>query len=125
MEPLSINRRVLIWLYMFPSDGSITSRLKKSISICLSVAVCITLAACVLSSITYAFRFISIDLKETIYATFPIIACSAVIYVHIVAIFSRQKIFELFKKLSQIYKKSEKNPNSLRLHMNKKRFSNL
>lgn len=106
MHPMPINRRVLVWLYMFPSIQDV-SRSKTMASICFTSAVCITLAGCVMSSIAFIFRFIRIDLKDTLYATFPTIACSGLLYVHIVAIHSRQNIFNVFKKLSQIYQTSE------------------
>lgn len=106
MDPMSINRRVLIWLYMFPPAEK-TSRWKTMASICLSSAVCITLAGCVMSSIAFISQFIAIDLKDTLYATFPTIACSGLLYVHIVAILSRQNVADLFKKLSEIYQTSE------------------
>lgn len=111
VDPLPINRRVLIWLYMLAPIKN-TNRWKKSISICSSLAVCTTLVGCVTSSIAFVHQFISIDLKESLYAMFPIIACSGVIYVHIVAILSRKHILELFEQLSQIYRKSKYNVHS-------------
>lgn len=106
MNPMPINRRVLIWLYMYPPMENV-SRSKTMASICFTSAVCLTLAGCVMSSIAFIFRFIMIDIKDTLYATFPTIACSGLVYVHIVAVHSRQNIFDLFKKLSKIYQTSE------------------
>lgn len=106
MGPMSVNRHVLLWLYMLPPLEN-ASRWTKMASICLSSSVCITLAGCVISSITFISRFVTIDLKDTLYAMFPTIACSGLVYVHIVAILSRQNISDLFQKLSQIYQTSE------------------
>ena len=106
MDPMPINRHVLTWLYMFPPEAH-TSRWKRLASQCLTSVVCMTLAGCIMSSVTFIVRFISIDLKDALYAMFPTIACSGLLYVHIVAIHSRQNISNLFEKLSQIYRKSE------------------
>lgn len=106
MNPMPINRLVLIWLYMYPPKENV-SRSKTFASICFTSVVCITLGGCVLSSIAFILRFIMTDLKNTLYATFPTIACSGLVYVHIVAIHSRQNIFDMFKKLSKIYQTSE------------------
>lgn len=108
MDPLPLNRRVLVWLYMFPPvDGA--SRWNKLASMCFSSAVCITLVGCVASSVVFVFRFIAIDLEDSLYAMFPLIACSGLLYTHIVAILSRHDITKLFEKLSQIYQTSEQN----------------
>lgn len=114
MNPMPINRSVLIWLYMYPPMENFSPS-KTMASKCLTSAVCLTLAGCVMSSIAFILRFIMTDLKDTLYATFPTIACSGLVYVHVVAIHSRQNICNLFKKLSKIYQTSEWSMENLRI----------
>lgn len=102
MKPLSTSQRTLTWLCMFPPSGD-ASNCKRISYFILSVSVFATLAICLMSSVCYISKFISVDLKASLYAMSPAIACTGLLYVYIVAIFSQRSISALFKKLSAIY----------------------
>lgn len=100
VKPLGMNQRVLTWLCIHHSSANVGRKLINIIFsiICLSFEICGTAG-----SIVYFMSVIAIDLNETFYALFQIVAVSGVIYMYLVALLQRKKISTFIESLNQIF----------------------
>lgn len=101
MKPLATNQRVLIWFCVCPDESS--SNRQKLAHIAFTTAVVVSIFFCYIPSIEFFVKFVSIDLKDSLYALFQVSALSYAIYTVIFVYFSRQKFIAIFENLSKIY----------------------
>lgn len=107
MEPLVTNRRCLIWLRVLPPEES-SSRRQKIVHSIFFMMVLATLSFACLSSFTFCWKFVSIDLGRTMFSFMFVASEFAIIYTALVGmILMRHKIGAIFENLSTIYKASE------------------
>lgn len=107
MEPLVTNRQCLVWLCICPADKS-TSRWQKAAHAISAATALSGLIAGFASETAFAWKFISIDAGQAMYALTFMSGELAVFYMALVGmIFQRHKIDKIFINLSAIYKASE------------------
>lgn len=101
MEPLEINRQILTWLCLYSWDES-TSKKKKVAIIIFTLSVFIANLCGVVASIVFFKRAFSVDMESCLYSIYQIAAFSNCIYVMIVAFFLRNRISDIFRRISDI-----------------------
>lgn len=101
-NPLETNRKVFIWLCMCPADKSTDKKENRAHVICIVIVTALILTFFIASAVFFS-KFASTDLEESLYALFQISATSGVMYLIAVAIIMRDKILNIFNKLSDIY----------------------
>lgn len=103
MEPLMTNKKVLMWLSVYPfADGA--SKWKKKLSILLAFYVFISQICSVVASVAFFLKFMSTDLERSLYAIFQVFACSSAAYGVGFAVVMSHEITNTIDKLSEIYK---------------------
>lgn len=106
MIALKSNRRVLIWLCIYPADEN-TSELQKRAHIAFSVFVFgLNLFACGASAV-YFIKYASDDLESSLLALSQMSGCINALYINIITFFYRHKITAVIDSLSDIYKSRE------------------
>lgn len=106
MFPLPTQRRVLIWLCLYPPDEG-TNVYQRNMHYVFASSTFGTMTMCLLGSVKYFYEFISIDLEESLYALYIAAATAGVIYMLIVGFLSKHKMVEIFNELAQIYDTSK------------------
>lgn len=107
MEPLVTNRQCLIWLRICPAD-EFTSRRQKLAYTIFAVFVVIGLVCGLAGSLSSGWKFMSIDLGESVYAFVYSIALIIVLFMALVGqIVLPHKIVSIFDNLKAIYKACE------------------
>lgn len=108
MKPLELNRQYFTRLCIYPADEN--TNLSEKIFNFLFCAILISIAMiCFLSSVSYFYKNSKINMENAIYALFQVGALSTVLYTLLVGLRSRQKIFEVFAELQEIYDSSKTN----------------
>lgn len=102
MKPLATTQQVLTWLCICPVD-KIANKWKRLSSIGFSLTIYAVILTHVTASATFALKNYSIDLEKSLYATYQFLAWSPILYIFIVAYFTRHKITGLFSGLSEFY----------------------
>lgn len=102
MQPLTSIRQMMIGLNMCPA-GESTSMIRKAAYLAFTSS---NLVCCVIfftSSLTFCVKFIYNDFDGAIFALMFVIGTLGLIYISITCILMRNKIGEIFLKLSAIY----------------------
>lgn len=105
MEPLKTTKRVLIWLYMCPTEGNLSRRQKIAHFLFASVIFMVDFAA-LPPQLTLLFKSMKTNLAEALFALMSVIAIVGTIYAMTSAYRSRQEIGKTFTDLSAIYRAS-------------------
>lgn len=104
MKPLETNRQCLVWLCICPADKPTSQCQRLAHAICATIALTGLIAGFVASS-AYAWKFISIDIGQTLYACTFLCGELSVFYITLVGmILKRHQINGIFENLSTIYK---------------------
>lgn len=107
MEPLSTNRRCLIWLCIHPADESASRRQKIAHSL-FAMMVLVSLSCGCAASAAFCWNSVSIDLGRAFFSFMCVTTEFSMIYMALVGIFlMRHKIGTIFENLSKIYKASK------------------
>lgn len=106
MNPLSLNRKWLTWLCVYPIEND-ASRKKKIACVAFALTVILVLTLALIASVVFFLRFVSNDLEGALYALSFIIGFSACLYIVLIAFIKRQKIVLVFSDLAQIYDSSK------------------
>lgn len=115
MKPLVTQQRVLTWFCLCPfPDG--TSNWQKLKYIFFSAILITNEISSISSSSAHCLRYISVDLKESLFSLFQIAASSSVLYQIIIALFSKHRIFGIIQGLNRIYDESKELFNCCTLH---------
>lgn len=109
MKPLETNQLILMWLFAFPSDET-ASRWKKFAYFMFTAGVIITHFLALVAGGIFIFQFISVDMREVLYALFHTIGSFNMLYQSTVTVLLRRKLTAIFEGLSKIYNES-KSPN--------------
>lgn len=109
MEPLATTKRVLIWLHMYPIDDNDdkTSNKWKIFSRIIIAQFFTVVSIAVIGTLTFSFKFMSIDLQKSLLALIPAAAMFNIAYNIVATIFLRYKTKRIFTHLSAIYSASE------------------
>lgn len=118
MQPLKTNRRILVWLCLC-SESETRSKFQKSLSVLLTSIVVASFVVGLISSVTYLWRFLSIDLQGSLFALYQTVGFFDILYAFIVMFISRHKIEAIFNNLEQIYRDCEFLGDYLKFKMNK------
>lgn len=105
MKPLVIDQRVFTWFGVFPLETTPKLSTKLIFSIFVVVISAWSLSS-LLSSGTYFFRYMSVDLELSLYALFQLAATLIVANAIIIILLSRWKISSVFRNLEMIYEES-------------------
>lgn len=101
-KPLEMSRRLLTWLYLYPSTE--TSGNQKSVTcFAFTIAVYVATMSFLVSSMAFFMKFVSTDLEESLYALFQIGGFSNTAYVITFAYFSHRRIAAIVDELTAIY----------------------
>lgn len=106
MNPLSLNRKILIWLCVCPRESEENSRQKIE----RYIFTCTVILASILtftSSLAFFLKFVSTNLESALYASSVVIAILGALYINLIALFTRKKITLIFTNLSQLYDSSK------------------
>lgn len=104
MKPLVTNRQCLILLCICPADERTSRRQKLAYYCCATIAL-FGLIGGFISNLSFARKFLSIDVGQAMYAFTFLFDEFAVLYMTLVGmILLRQKIATIFDNLSGIYK---------------------
>ena len=107
MEPLSTNRRCLIWICIHPADESASRRQKIAHSLFATMVLVTLLSGCA-AGIAFCWKFVSIDLGKTFFSFMCVAAEFSALYMALVGMFlMRHKIGTIFENLLKIYKASK------------------
>lgn len=98
---LETNKLLLRWCCICPIGEDTRQWKKNSYFICTLLSFLINLSA-MISSSCFAWKYASIDLKESLYAAFQLAPEICIIYVVVTAMVFRHQIAELFEDLSTI-----------------------
>lgn len=105
VKPMAINKRVLIWLCMYPVDNPTNTR-TKLFYVIFSFFIFASILSGFLSALTFFLKFVTINLEESLYAFFQVVACFSGIYMMIITILLlRSKMGEIFDEFFKIYDK--------------------
>lgn len=108
MKPLATTQLVFTWFCLCPADATATKSQKIAHKITAFAAV-IAIISVLVMSVIYYWQFMRIDLEESFYALYQICGDINLLYMFVVAYFSRSKINATFNKLSNILSASESN----------------
>lgn len=107
MKLFQTNKLVMRWYSLYPpAEG--TGRAKKLAYLAVSAVVFFINFAGMLSTSLFAFKHISIDFEESLYAILPAAALFKISYMSVVAYTIRPQIVGLIEKYSDYYKSCEK-----------------
>lgn len=106
--PLEAYREVMTWLGFYPFENG-TSQSKKWICIMFGWGVFFVNAAACVSSVIFFFKYVSIDLEESLYSAIQIFGVGGITCLMISSFLLRKTIFSIFQQLSEFYeiRKSE------------------
>lgn len=101
MKPLSVYQRVLTWIYVC-EDENLTKR-QKCIRFVCYVVIGVIMLSLLISSLTFFFKFVAINLIDSLIALWEILTIGTMIYNMIVAYYSRNEFNNIFKNLLKIF----------------------
>lgn len=107
INPLEINRLILIWVCAIPADKN-TSKSKRLLYALISLIIFVALLSVSLASGAFIVKFVSTDLEGSFYALAQLAAYSAMTYTIIVTFFIRDKIPSIFDNLAKVCESSKK-----------------
>lgn len=73
MQPLTTNRKVLVWLCILPAEEN-THKYMKLIYILVSVSLITTSITGCISSLAFIYKYASANLEDSLYALFQVCA---------------------------------------------------
>lgn len=102
MEPLATTQLLLKWICILPVTKPIASW--KSVARTMSVVMQVLVTIFAISAY-YAFvvENIKTDLEDTLLTAMALITCSGLVYMMVVAFFTRHRVSTIFQELSIIY----------------------
>lgn len=104
MNPLKIERQVLIWFCICPpADNTAVSR-KLTYAI-FSLTVVAAIASLVIASAVYFRKYMAIDFEEAFDGLHPVFGWTPLVFIFFVMQLSKHRIVEIFDELSSIYNK--------------------
>lgn len=101
MEPLYTIKRMLIWMYMCKSE-KIANKWSKVTYFTFGLVTLLSNLSALAAHFAYIYRFLSTDLKGSLFAFIGIFGFCGVSYVMITALFLRERMNNIFEKLSEI-----------------------
>lgn len=103
MEPLKTSNLVLTWMCMCMPNKK-PNAAQRFLYVAFASIVHIANASALISCAAFFFKYVTIDLKQSLYALMNIAANFGVIYACVyVECFDRTNLNKIFKKLSKIY----------------------
>lgn len=102
MRPLELNRRILIWMCVYPCDEN-TTRWKRLAYILFSILIFVLNAIGLIFSTAYFIKYVSIDLEQSLFALLQAVGEANMVYILIITFILRHKITAMLKSLSKIY----------------------
>lgn len=124
MKALYINQRLLVWIY-FCSNDEFHGKWRNLVRIIFSLSVHFISTSCFPSSLPYVFKYLHVDLEESLFALFQIATSTGCIYFSIHAFSFRHRFARLFETLSEIYDESNWLKNTTKQNQVKTRKLNL
>lgn len=104
MIPLPTTKRVLTWLCLCPPNKSTTTTTKRIFNYVLfTLLVFAFILSSMAAGFTFSFKFVSIDLKPSLFTFLVVAQLAATIYGLIVAFFLRHKVAAIFDGLTAIH----------------------
>lgn len=104
MKPLETNRRVLMWLGLYPFDNTLNKRYKVCFIIVGSLIFAVALSACISSEI-FVMKHVTNNLEDSLYAIGQILIYWNVLYLMMFALVQRDKIVVIIENLTKIHDK--------------------
>lgn len=106
MKVLALNHQVFVLLWIFPSPDN-KSILFKIRNIIFGLMALISVMTPFVTSIAYVFKYVSVDLENSLYALFQIAGYGCQIYLIIIGFILWSKFSRMFPILQQIYDDSK------------------
>lgn len=106
MTPFRTTKYMMIWLCLCPTTKS-WNKEKKFLRVVFTLTILLLIACIIIAHLMYFSKFMSIDVSESLFALMNVIAISDTLYGLIVEFLLRDKIDDMFKEISIIYKASE------------------
>lgn len=107
MDPLPTCRRVLTWICVLPAI-QFTSKWEKGMHLSFSFVNCLCIVIVTTGSVGYFWKYVQIDLEESLYALYQVAAYIPLINGIIVTFLLRNQITSIFKNLSKIHESGKK-----------------
>lgn len=101
MKPLASYRKFLIWIYACP-DEALNQR-AKWMYIAFNCVIMAANLSYMVSSVAFMLKYIFNDLELSLFAFFQVVSSVVAVYVHLAAISSRDKMFQLIEGLTNIF----------------------
>lgn len=106
MEPLVTTRLALTWLWMY-SDKNNSNKWKKSVQFATGQLCLISQLLSLAGTAAFVIKFASIDLEKSLFAFMFVSGHFNAAFSITQAMLSRNKITELFNRLSNVYRTSK------------------
>lgn len=108
MEPLATTQFILKWICILPNTKPMATWKQVVRNVCIVLQVLVTIFAI---SAYYAFvvEYIKTDLEDALLTSMSFITCCGLMYMMIVAFFTRHRVSAIFQQLSIIYHAGEFN----------------
>lgn len=106
MVPLDSLQDFLTWIFINPSDET-TTKNRKIMYAAIGSVVFVFQIIGFAASLAYSMKFMSVDLEESVYCIFQIIALLTGAFSFLFSCISRRKIKVIFENLSDICNKSK------------------
>lgn len=106
MNPLSFNRKWLVWFSVYPVDNDELWK-KRVTRLGVTIISILSNISVMISCVVFIRKYLSTDLVSVLYAFAIFIAFLGCSYIVFIALFQRGKIKEIFSSLAQIYDSSK------------------
>lgn len=103
MLPLETNRRVLIWLCVFPPERY-TSKWKKLAHVLFSLTILGINAGSFFGSLTFFLKYMHDDMEKSLFALVQMFGEVNMSYISIITFIQRHKILATYNSLTKIYR---------------------
>lgn len=104
MKPLSTPRKIFILFCVWSADEA---GWKKVVCAIFAVANILANFVGLLASAAFFWKYVSIDLEVSLYGLFTVFGFAIAMYAALIVFIHRQKIYNIFEKLSIIYDESK------------------
>lgn len=108
MKPMNLSYRILVWLYICPSENS-TSRWTKLFRLGISIVLAIIFALLFIGSAVFCQQNVYTNLEIALFGILQMISAAALIHLFFTAHVLRHEFIYIFRSLQQIYDQGKSN----------------
>lgn len=108
MKPMNLSYRILVWLYICPSENS-TSRWTKLFRLGISIVFAMIFALLFAGSAVFCQQNVFTNLEIALFGILQMISAAALIHLFFTAHVLRHEFIYIFRSLQQIYEQGKSN----------------